>query len=81
MCPDRGRLRKSRPRVDGQGQAVSQGERQPQGSSKKPPGLPFNVSTDKHATYPEAFATSLREKVLPPDYMLRRVKYLYIVIK
>jgi transposase-like protein len=27
--------------------------------------LPFTISTDKHASYPEAFATSVKEKVLP----------------
>lgn len=37
--------------------------------------LPFTIGTDKHASYPEAFATSVKEKVLPPDCKLRRVKY------
>ena len=37
--------------------------------------LPF-TSTDKHASYPEAFAASVVEKVLPFDCKLRRVKYL-----
>ena len=37
--------------------------------------LPFTIGTDKHASYPEAFATSVREKVLPSDCKLRRVKY------
>lgn len=39
------------------------------------------VGTDKHASYPEAFATSVKEKVLPPDCKLRRVKYLNNVIE
>ena len=38
--------------------------------------LPFTIGTDKHASYPEAFATSIKEKVLPFDCKLRRVKYL-----
>src|SRR5829696_3383915 len=29
--------------------------------------LPFTIGTDKHASYPEAFATSVKEKVLPLD--------------
>lgn len=43
--------------------------------------LPFTIGTDKHASYPEAFAASVREKVLPPDCKLRRVKYLNNVIE
>jgi transposase-like protein len=43
--------------------------------------LPFTVGTDKHASYPEAFATSVKEKVLPRDCKLRRVKYLNNVIE
>jgi transposase, IS6 family len=43
--------------------------------------LPFTISTDKHASYPEAFATSVREKVLPFDCKLRRGKYLNNVIE
>lgn len=27
--------------------------------------LPFTIGTDKHASYPEAFAVSVKEKVLP----------------
>jgi transposase, IS6 family len=38
--------------------------------------LPFTTGTDKHASYPEAFSTSVKEKVLPSDCKLRRVKYL-----
>ena len=29
--------------------------------------LPFTIGTDKHASYPEAFAASVKEKVLPFD--------------
>jgi transposase, IS6 family len=36
--------------------------------------LPFTIGTDKHASYPEAFATSVKEKILPVDCKLRRVK-------
>jgi len=43
--------------------------------------LPFTIGVDKHASYPEAFATSVTEKVLPPDCKLRRVKYLNNVIE
>jgi len=42
--------------------------------------LPFTLGTDKHASYPEAFAVSVKEKVLPPECKLRRVKYLNNVI-
>jgi hypothetical protein len=43
--------------------------------------LPFTIGTDKHASYPEAFAASVKEKVLPGDCKLRRVKYLNNVIE
>ncbi len=43
--------------------------------------LPFTIGTDKHASYPEAFATSVKEKVLPFDCKLRRIKYLNNVIE
>jgi transposase-like protein len=43
--------------------------------------LPFPIGTDKHASYPEAFAASIKEKVLPNDCKLRRVKYLNNVIE
>lgn len=43
--------------------------------------LPFTVSVDKNAAYPEAFATSVKEKVLPIDCQLRRVKYLNNIIE
>ncbi len=43
--------------------------------------LPFAIGTDKHASYPEAFAASVAEKILPRDCKLRRVKYLNNVIE
>jgi transposase-like protein len=43
--------------------------------------LPFSISVDKNAAYPEAFATSQVEKILPRDCTLRRVKYLNNVIE
>ena len=43
--------------------------------------LPFTIGTDRHASYPEAFATSVKEKVLPRDCKLRPVKYLNNVIE
>jgi IS6 family transposase len=43
--------------------------------------LPFSISVDKNAAYPEAFATSQDEKVLPHDCKLRRVKYLNNIIE
>ena len=43
--------------------------------------LPFTISVDKNAAYPEAFTTSQDEKVLPHDCKLRRVKYLNNVIE
>ena len=43
--------------------------------------LPFTIGVDKHASYPEAFAASVKEKVLPFDCKLRRVKYLNNVIE
>ncbi|MDQ3473621.1 MAG: transposase, partial [Acidobacteriota bacterium] len=43
--------------------------------------FPFTISTDKHASYPEAFATSVKEKVIPFYCKLRRVKYLNNVIE
>jgi transposase-like protein len=38
--------------------------------------LPFSISVDKNAAYPEAFISSQDEKILPHDCKLRRVKYL-----
>jgi hypothetical protein len=35
---------------------------------------PFTIGTDKHAPYPEAFAASAEERVLPLDCKLLRVK-------
>jgi transposase-like protein len=43
--------------------------------------LPFTIGTDKHASYPEAFTASVKEKILPHDCKLRRVKYLNNVIE
>jgi len=43
--------------------------------------LPFSISVDKHASYPEAFTSSQEEKVLPADCKPRRVKYLNNVIE
>src|ERR687897_1422614 len=43
--------------------------------------LPSTIGTDKHASYPEAFASSVNEKVLPSGCKLRRVKYLNNVIE
>jgi transposase-like protein len=42
--------------------------------------LPFTIGTDKHASCPEAFVSSIAEEVLPADCKLRRVKYLNNVI-
>jgi transposase-like protein len=36
--------------------------------------LPFTIGTDEHGSYPEAFATSAREEILPSGCKLRRVK-------
>jgi IS6 family transposase len=43
--------------------------------------LPFSISVDKNAAYPEAFSTSQAEKTVPQDCKLRRVKYLNNVIE
>jgi transposase-like protein len=43
--------------------------------------LPFSISVDKNAAYPEAFSTSQAEKIVPKDCQLRRVKYLNNVIE
>jgi transposase-like protein len=43
--------------------------------------LPFSINVDKNAAYPEAFASSQDECVLPKDCTLRRVKYLNNVIE
>jgi transposase-like protein len=45
------------------------------------PEINKRIGTDKHASYPEAFAASVKEKVLPPDCKLRRVKYLNNIIE
>jgi IS6 family transposase len=43
--------------------------------------LAFTIGTDKQASYPEAFAASVKEKVLPADCKLRRVKDLNNIIE
>lgn len=43
--------------------------------------LPFSISVDKHASYPDAFAASQEEKVLPFDCNLRRTKYLTNIVE
>jgi IS6 family transposase len=43
--------------------------------------LPFSISVDKNAAYPEAFSTSQEERIIPKDCKLRRVKYLNNVIE
>jgi IS6 family transposase len=43
--------------------------------------LPFSISVDKNAAYPEAFTSSQDEKILPIDCTLRRVKYLNNIIE
>ncbi len=43
--------------------------------------LPFSISVDKDAAYPEAFSDLLDERVVPQDCALRRVKYLNNVIE
>lgn len=43
--------------------------------------LPFSISVDKNAAYPEAFTTSQAERIVPQDCKLRRVKYLNNVIE
>lgn len=43
--------------------------------------LPFTIGVDKHASYPEAFATLVEEKVLPLHCKLRRVMYLNNIIE
>lgn len=43
--------------------------------------LPFSISVDKNAAYPEAFISSQDECFVPKDCKLRRVKYLNNVIE
>lgn len=43
--------------------------------------LPFSISVDKNAAYPEAFSTSRAERVVPEDCLLWRVKYLNNVVE
>jgi transposase-like protein len=43
--------------------------------------LPFTISVDKNGAYPPAFEATQKEKVLPKDCKLRRVKYLNNIIE
>jgi len=43
--------------------------------------LPLSINVDKNAAYPDAFSASQKEKVLPMDCRLRRVKYLNNIIE
>jgi IS6 family transposase len=43
--------------------------------------LPFSISVDKNAAYPDAFTSSQEENVLPQDCTLRRVTYLNNMIE
>ncbi len=43
--------------------------------------LPFSISVDKHASYPDAFTTLQEEKVLPKDCRLRRTKDLTNIVE
>src|SRR3954464_13617849 len=43
--------------------------------------LPFSISVDKNAAYPDAFSTSQEDRIVPKDCKLRRVKYMNNVIE
>jgi transposase-like protein len=43
--------------------------------------LPFSISVDKRASYPDAFTASQGGKVLPKDCKLRRTKYLTNIVE
>lgn len=43
--------------------------------------LPLSISTDKHASYPDAFAARRVENVLPFECRLRRTKYLTNIVE
>jgi transposase-like protein len=43
--------------------------------------LPFFISVDNHASYPDAFTTSQEDKVLPKDSSLQRTKYLTNIVE
>ena len=43
--------------------------------------LPFSISVDKHASYPDAFTSSQEEEVLPKDCRLRRTKDLTNIVE
>jgi hypothetical protein len=39
--------------------------------------LPFSISVDRNAAYPEALSASQAERIVPQDCKLRRVKYIF----
>jgi IS6 family transposase len=43
--------------------------------------LPFSISVDKHASYPDAFTASQGDKVIPKGCHLRRTKYLTNIVE
>jgi IS6 family transposase len=43
--------------------------------------LPFSISVDKNAAYPEAFSSLQERRIVPKDCRLRRIKYLNNVIE
>ena len=43
--------------------------------------LPFSISVDNHASYPDPFSSSQEEKILPLDCKLRRVKCLNNIVE
>ncbi len=43
--------------------------------------LPFSINVDKNASYPDAFTESQKDKVLPHDCTLRRMKYLNNIVE
>jgi IS6 family transposase len=43
--------------------------------------LPFSISVDKNAAYPDAFTSSQKEKLLLHDCQLRQAKYLTNIIE
>ncbi len=43
--------------------------------------LPFSISVDKNASYPDAFSTPQEEKILPVDCRLRRTQYLTNIVE
>ncbi len=43
--------------------------------------LPFSISVDKHASYPDAFVSSQKEEIIPNDCALRCTKYLTNIVE